>query len=105
MQQKEKLLQCTNSPIPHVRCRLIVRVFALLAGSAILAANATDTSAPTAAPVKDPYKDSYANYTPPFVPAINANKNNWASIYAFCKKTDEEMKLSTEPSFFTLNLV
>ncbi len=56
--------------------------------------------------IPDPYKDLYAAYTPPFLKMLPKKKGDgYGTVFHDWAKSDEEMKLSTEPSFFTLNVV
>lgn len=57
-----------------------------------------------AEPARDPYKDAYAGYRPDFIPKIDKG-SGFSGPYRGWKRTDEEMKLSTESSFFTLNIL
>ena len=72
----------------------------------IFAAEPPPKEAPSAPkPLKDSYKELYADYTPPFVPLIRSHKGQYGALLASWNRTEEEMKLSSEPNFFTLNLV
>lgn len=56
------------------------------------------------APLKDPYKDLYEGYEPPFLKLIaDENQPRWA--FSGWIKSAEEMGISSEKSFYTLNLV
>lgn len=72
--------------------------------SLVFAINVFGGEAPK--PLKDPYKDLYAGYAPPFLKALPKKKGDgYGSVFYGWAKSDEEMKLSSEQSFFTLNLV
>ena len=56
--------------------------------------------------VADPYKDLYAGYVPPFLRVLPKKKDDgYGTVFHHWFKSEEEMKLSTEASFFTLNTV
>lgn len=55
-------------------------------------------------PLRDPYKDTYADYRPDFLQRIEKGSNTTGPFRGW-KRDAEQMKLSTEPSFFTLNVL
>ncbi|MDD4891639.1 MAG: tetratricopeptide repeat protein, partial [Phycisphaerae bacterium] len=59
------------------------------------------TTAPEPVKVKDPFKDLYASYVPDFL-ARDARTGRDPGRWM---RTEDEMKLSTETTFFTLNLI
>src|SRR5215831_14873515 len=82
---------------------------AALAGLLLLGAASRVAAAQGAAPAqapaeKDPYKDVYATYTPDFLKKI-ADGNHYGGTFSGWKKTPKEMELSSESTFYTLNLV
>ena len=54
---------------------------------------------------KDPYKDTYTKYVPDFVQKIEKEFQNSRSMYLGWRQDAEHMKLSSESSFFTLNIL
>jgi outer membrane protein assembly factor BamB/tetratricopeptide (TPR) repeat protein len=59
---------------------------------------------PKAAPAKDPFRDQYKNYTPPFLWLIREG-SSYAGVTRGWPRPESVMRLSTEPSFFTLNMI
>ena len=53
---------------------------------------------------KDPYKDLYAGYAPDFVQKI-IERDRHAGDFSGWKMPEKKMKLSSEPAFFSLNLI
>src|SRR5579862_3296038 len=86
--------------LPVVRCLLIC--CASLAAAWLIAGETKDPKPKSA----DPYKDLYAGYVPPFLKALPKKKDDgYGTVFYHWAKSDEEMKLSTESSFYTLNVV
>lgn len=81
-------------------CLLIV--VATLCSASAGAQDATK-NAPSAQLSRDPYKDIYSDYTPDFLEKIASA--GWQRSYYGWKRDDEQMKLSSEKSFFTLNIL
>ena len=70
---------------------------------------APGAAAPPADPPKpptrrDPYKDLYTRYVPDFVGKIN-QRHGYGGDFRGWKMPEKKMRLSSEPSFFTLNLI
>jgi outer membrane protein assembly factor BamB/tetratricopeptide (TPR) repeat protein len=66
----------------------------------LCAANFSGAS-PAGEPARDFYKDVYVDYQPDFVARIEKG----GGVFKTWKRTPEEMKLSAEPSFFTLTVI
>jgi outer membrane protein assembly factor BamB len=80
-------LEVTDRTRNSRRTRRLIALLCLLAVSAAAPVSAQDAERP------DPYKDQYQKYRPPF-----ADYDGW-------QKGEKEMKLSSEPKWFTLNLI
>jgi len=52
---------------------------------------------------RDPFKDDYTDYAPDFIGKISGA--SWGRSYYGWKRDDEQMKLSSESGFFTLNVL
>ncbi|MDD4889686.1 MAG: PQQ-like beta-propeller repeat protein, partial [Phycisphaerae bacterium] len=61
----------------------------------------TPATAPAAAPVKDPFKDTYASYVPDFLIKDKKGRHDPAQWL----RNEDQMKLSSETTFFTLNMI
>ena len=85
--------------------RLQIIVLIATAMSLSVSADAQDaaTKVSNKQPSRDPYKDIYNDYTPDFIDKIQ--KAGWARSYYGWNREEEQMKLSSEPSFFTLNIL
>lgn len=81
---------------PRWRSGSVARLGLLVFAFAALAADP--------APPRDSYKDAYTGYVPDFVQKID-KANNVTGPYAGWRRDAEQMKLSSEPSFFTLNVL
>jgi outer membrane protein assembly factor BamB len=68
------------------------------------AAPATRPATPAVPVVKEPYPDPYAGKLPPFL-TIMQQGMGYGHEYNGWERTEEEMKLSSEPKFFTLNIL
>ncbi len=55
-------------------------------------------------PPHDPYRSIYTGYSPDFIPKIEKGVNSNSPFYQW-KRDAEQMKLSSETSFFTLNVL
>ncbi|MEX1097479.1 MAG: PQQ-binding-like beta-propeller repeat protein, partial [Planctomycetales bacterium] len=84
----------------------------LVGAFSVLPAMAQEAAAPAEAgpsgpspsvqpPARDPYKEQYAGYVPPFLPMMRDN----GGVFRGWSKNEEEMRLSSEQSFFTLNIL
>lgn len=60
----------------------------------------TSTAAATR-PMRDPYRDLYRDYRPLFLDEMRRQQKTFGDWF----KSDDEMRLSTERSFFTLNVI
>ncbi|MDD4890203.1 MAG: PQQ-binding-like beta-propeller repeat protein, partial [Phycisphaerae bacterium] len=66
---------------------------------------AVPASAPDAAPAaKDPFKDTYATYVPDFIRMLDTEGGYGGALQGW-KADEDKMKLSSEPTFFTLNVL
>lgn len=89
----------------HITRTLLLHAFGLALILLIPSSLAAQTvTTPSAKPPRDPYKDIYRDYSPPFLQAIERG-NNLQSLYRGFRRDAEEMKLSTEPLFYTQNIV
>jgi outer membrane protein assembly factor BamB len=59
---------------------------------------------PVASPIKEPYQDPYGQDGPPFL-AVIERARTYGGAYQDWNRSEAEMKLSSEPTFFTLNVV
>lgn len=75
--------------------RIHVIMIALLLGAGY--------SVPAQESPRDPFKDIYADYQPDFLAKIS--RSGWGRSYYGWKRDEEQMKLSSEPNFFTLNIL
>ncbi|MCG3181506.1 MAG: Outer membrane protein assembly factor BamB [Phycisphaerae bacterium] len=73
-----------------------------LALSAVLALPACLWAQPAAPAARDPYKDIYAGYVPPFINLLRNQRGYGDPFQGWTPDKPEEMKLSSEPEFFTL---
>ncbi len=79
-------------------------LFAIATTSPAIAQESTVADAAIAtAQSPDPYKDTYRGYVPDFIGKID--RGGWGRAYYEWKRDEETMKLSSEPHFFTLNVL
>ncbi len=87
------------------RWLLIVTSLASLSGAAAPAQEPAAAPTPAAAgKLRDPVKDIYAGYTPDFIRHIE-RQSGWGRALRGWKRSEKEMKLSYEESFFTLSML
>ncbi len=77
-------------------------VVAILLPVSVVAQDA-ETNIPSEQPPRDPYKDIYTDYTPDFIQKMTSA--GWQRPYYGWRRDEEQMKLSSEKSFFTLNIL
>ena len=83
----------------HLGCRAVPRT-ALWALASLLCAAPLALAGDAPGSLKDPYRDAYRGYKPGFVAQV------WETrVFGRWRASDKEMRLSTEPSFFTLNMI
>ncbi len=84
-----------------------MRVMLVLALCGAHAARAGEPKPPSAARKtqrKDPYKDAYAKYKPDFLNLIQ-QRSGYGRAFRGWVQPEKKMRLSSEPSFFTLNYI
>jgi outer membrane protein assembly factor BamB len=84
-------------------CVVMISVILVLTRMAAAQPPAADGAA-SVSTVRDPYKDLYADYVPDFLRKIETGSNSTGPFRGW-KRTEEEMQLSTEPTFFALTVL
>jgi outer membrane protein assembly factor BamB/tetratricopeptide (TPR) repeat protein len=77
---------------------------ACLAALLVILSSLPAIAAEPAPAVKEPYKETYAKYKPTFIQQI-ADGNGWGRQFRGWTRPEKVMRLSSEPSFFTLNMI
>ncbi|MEX0715340.1 MAG: PQQ-binding-like beta-propeller repeat protein [Planctomycetaceae bacterium] len=100
-----QLLMAAIAFLPLVRVAAAQEADSVAADAAAERVPADAASSPIPAEnrraARDPYKDLYRDYRPAFLDAMEAHRGTLRDWF----KSDDEMRLSTERHFFTLNIV
>ena len=76
----------------------------LFLAACVLACVIASAGQPAPRPEKDPYKDTYATYRPDFLRLIR-DGSAYAGLFQGWPQPEKTMRLSSERSFYTLNLI
>ncbi|MCG3179232.1 MAG: Outer membrane protein assembly factor BamB [Phycisphaerae bacterium] len=98
------MVQTPVTPGRRGRAWFLVAAAAMLISADAAVAQPADAPAP-AKPSRDPYKDLYRGYKPDFIDMIAGRSREYSGIFRGWQRDEKEMKLSTEPNFYTLNYI